>query len=73
MSDLENMDVMLGSPHFKEMDAENRNMNENSELREGFSNENETSTYNRANSHRGPDVSETLERKLETIASEMNS
>ena len=73
MSDLENMDVMLGSPHFNEMDTENRSLNGNSEPREGSSNENEIRTYNRANSHRGPEISETLERKLENIASEMNS
>ena len=73
MSDLENMDVMLGSPHFNEMDTENRSLNGNSELREGSSNENEIRTYNRANSHRDPEISETLERKLENIASEMNS
>ena len=38
MSDLENMDVMLGSPHFNEIDTENRSLNGNSEPREGSSN-----------------------------------
>ena len=73
MSDLENMDVMLGSPHFNEIDTENRSLNGNSEPREGSSNDNEIRTYNRANSHRGPEISETKERKLENMANEMNS
>ena len=73
MSDLENMDVMLGSPHFDEMDTENRSLNGNSEPRGGSSNENEIRTYNRTNSHRGPEISETIERKLENMANEMNS
>ena len=72
MSDLKNMDVMLGSPHFNEMDTENRSLKENSELREGFSNENEIRTYNRSTDQRSPDTSETLQRKLEAIASVMN-
>ena len=73
MSDLENMDVMLGSPHFNEMDTENRSLNGNSELRGRSSNEKELRTHNRTNSHRGPEISETIERNLENMANEMNS
>ena len=72
MSGLENVDVMLGSPHFDEIDTENRSAIGNSEIREDSLNENEIRTYNRAAGHRKPDVSETPERKLEAIANEMN-
>ena len=72
LSDLENMDVMLGSLHLDEIDIENRSVSKNSEAREGSSNENEYRTYNRATSREGFIVSETLEKKLQTIASEMN-
>ena len=35
LSDLENMDAMLGSPHIGEIDIENGSVNDNSEAREG--------------------------------------
>ena len=72
-SDLENMDVMLGSPHLDEIDTENISGNDNSEIRERSSNENEIRAYDRATGRENPIRLEILEKKLEILPTEMNT
>ena len=75
MWDIENMDVMLVSPHYSNLDEEIEVEFEtrNRETRERSSQENDIRSDNRSNRHWQPSTTENLERRFEKNTNEMNA
>ena len=72
LSHIENMDLLISSSHFGGIQKKIAGESRNSEV-SGSSNGNEIRTYNRTDGHELPITSETLERRLETMAIEVNT
>ena len=62
LSDIENMDVMLGSPHFGDLEGDIRGGFEDRNERQSTSQENEIRSENRSDGHMHPSVTENIER-----------
>ena len=73
VSDLDNIDAMIGNTRVDEKENKAENDNRNSETRVGSSYENKYRIYTRAAVCDRPITSELLEQKLETKTSGMNA
>ena len=69
------MDVMLGSPHYGDLDDDIRNefANDARNNRPSSSQESEIRSENRCDGHMQPSITENIERRLENITNEMNA
>ena len=73
LSDIENLDVMLGSPHFGDIEGDIRDGFEDRNERQSTSQENEIRSENRSDGHMHPSVTENIERRFENMTSEMKT
>ena len=75
LSDIENMDVMIGSPHFGDLDDDIRNEHANGDRNDtqSSSQENEIGSENRSGGHAQPSTTENIESRFENMTSELNA
>ena len=73
LSDIENMDVMLGSTHFGDLNDGSRDEFGDRNERQSTSQENEIRSENRSDGQLQPSITENIERRFENMTSEMNA